>query len=331
MTQSAKHILVTGGAGYIGSHTCKMLAQKGYIPVTFDNLVYGHAHAVKWGPLEKGDLTDEDHLKHVMHTYKPAAVVHFAAYSLVGESVTDPGKYYANNVGGSLSLLEAMRECEIDKIVFSSTCATYGVPEDLPIRETTPQNPINPYGKTKLMIEQMLADFEKAYGIRHVALRYFNACGADTDAEIGEEHEPETHLIPRILMSLTGDVPKLTVFGTDYDTPDGTCVRDYIHVEDLAKGHLLALEYLADGKPSAAFNLGTGNGFSVKEIIEATERVTGLDVPREYGPRREGDPPVLTADISRAEAELGFTTSRSDVDTVVETAWRFHQGRKSRG
>ena len=286
MSDTSKAVLVTGGAGYIGSHTCKLLAAEGYLPVTFDNLVYGHAHAVKWGPLEEGDLIDTVRVQAVLEQYKPIAVVHFAAYSYVGESVTDPAKYYGNNVGGTLSLLNAMRAAEVDKIVFSSTCATYGAPEQLPIRETTPQNPINPYGKSKLMIEQMLADFDSAYGLRHVALRYFNACGGDLDGEIGEEHDPETHLIPRVLMSLTGEVPELTIFGTDYDTPDGTCIRDYIHVDDLARGHLLALEHLFKGGPSDAFNLGSGDGFSVKQIIDAVERVTGQTVPRKYGPRR---------------------------------------------
>jgi len=328
MSDTSKTVLVTGGAGYIGSHTCKLLAGEGYLPVTFDNLVYGHAHAVKWGPLEEGDLIDTARVQAVLEQYKPIAVVHFAAYSYVGESVTDPAKYYGNNVGGTLSLLNAMRAAEVDKIVFSSTCATYGAPEQLPIRETTPQNPINPYGKSKLMIEQMLADFDSAYGLRHVALRYFNACGGDLDGEIGEEHDPETHLIPLVLMSLTGEIPELTIFGTDYDTPDGTCIRDYVHVDDLARGHLLALQHLFKGKPSDAFNLGSGDGFSVKQIIDAVERVTGQTVPRKYGPRRVGDPPILTADISKARSELGFTTSVSDVDTVVSSAWRFHQSRQ---
>lgn len=328
MTELKNPILVTGGAGYIGSHTCKHLAQNGYTPITFDNLVYGHEHAVKWGPLEIGDLNDTARVREVIETYKPLAVVHFAAYSLVGESVTNPSKYYANNVGGTLSLLDAMRDCGLDKIVFSSTCATYGVPMELPIRETTPQHPVNPYGQSKLMIEAMLRDFDTAYSIRHVALRYFNACGADRDGEIGEEHEPETHLIPRILMSLTGEVPELTVFGTDYDTPDGTCVRDYIHVEDLAHGHLLALQHLFEGGQSDCFNLGTGDGFSVDQIIEAVERVTELPVPRTYGERRAGDPPTLTADVSKARKSLGFTCSHSDIENIIATAWAFHQKRK---
>lgn len=328
MADAEKTVLVTGGAGYIGSHTCKLLAAKGYTPVTYDNLVYGHEHAVKWGPLEIGDLNDTARLGEVLAKYKPIAVVHFAAYSLVGESVSNPSKYYANNFGGTLSLLDAMRAAGMDKIVFSSTCATYGVPEELPIRETTPQAPINPYGKSKLMMEQMLLDFDSAYDIRHVALRYFNACGADRDGEIGEEHEPETHLIPRILMSLTGDVPELTVYGTDYPTPDGTCIRDYIHVEDLARGHLLALEHLFDGGKSEVFNLGTGDGFSVKQIIDAVERVTGKTVPLKYGDRRPGDPPTLTANVAKAKEGLNFKTELSSVDYIVETAWKFHLRRK---
>lgn len=328
MAELENPILVTGGAGYIGSHTCKHLAKNGFTPITVDNLVYGHEHAVKWGPLEVCDLNDTARLKDIIAKYKPRAVVHFAAYSLVGESVSDPAKYYANNVGGTLCLLEAMRANGLDKIVFSSTCATYGIPLELPIRETTPQHPVNPYGQSKLMIETLLRDFDKAYGIRHVALRYFNACGADGDGEIGEEHEPETHLIPRILMSLTGEVPELTVFGTDYDTPDGTCVRDYIHVEDLAHGHLLALRHLFEGGSSNSFNLGTGEGFSVDEIIEAVERVTQLSVPRTYGPRRDGDPPVLTADVSKARQTLGFSCTHSDIENIVETAWAFHRKQK---
>lgn len=325
MSNAPKAILVTGGAGYIGSHTCKLLAAEGFLPVSYDNLVYGHAHAVKWGPLEVGDLNDKARLIDVIKQYNPVAVVHFAAYSLVGESVTNPSKYYANNVGGTLSLLDAMQETGMDKIVFSSTCATYGIPDVLPIRETTPQVPINPYGKSKLMMEQMLLDFDTAHNIRHIALRYFNACGADQDGEIGEEHEPETHLIPNILKSLTGDIPRLTVFGTDYPTPDGTCIRDYIHVEDLALGHLLALQHLFEGGESEVFNLGTGDGFSVKEIIDAVERVTGQEVPLHYGDRRPGDPPILTADITKAQTHLKFRTSASDVDTIVASAWKFHQ------
>ncbi|MEM9938856.1 MAG: UDP-glucose 4-epimerase GalE [Pseudomonadota bacterium] len=330
MTEGSKNILVTGGAGYIGSHTCKLLAEQGYTPVSYDNLVYGHEHAVKWGPLEIGELADRERLDAVLEKYKPVAVIHFAAYAFVGESVVEPSKYYNNNIGGTLSLLDAMKAAGIDKIVFSSTCATYGQPKTIPITEDTPQAPINPYGHSKLMMEQILRDYDHAYDIRHVALRYFNACGCDRDGEIGEEHEPETHLIPRILMSLTGEIPKLTVFGTDYPTPDGTCIRDYIHVEDLASGHLAALEYLFNDGASECINLGTGDGFSVKEIIDSVERVTGMDVPREYGDRRPGDPPVLTADISKAQDLLDFELKASDVDNVVATAWAFHLSKTNR-
>jgi UDP-glucose-4-epimerase GalE len=317
-------ILVTGGAGYIGSHTCKMLANQDYTPITFDNLSYGHERAVKWGPLEVGDLSDPQRIDAVIKDYKPLAVIHFAAYSLVGESVREPGKYYANNVGGTLNLLNAMRENGLDKIVFSSTCATYGIPSDVPIRETTPQSPVNPYGHSKLTVEQMLKDYDTAHSLRHVALRYFNACGADRDGEIGEEHEPETHLIPRILQAMTGHGPAFSIFGEDYATPDGTCIRDYIHVDDLAHGHLLALRYLIDGGQSQQLNLGTGHGYSVREIVDAVEKVTGRKVEYGIGPRRAGDPPELTADTTKAREVLGFETSVSDLETIVSTAWKFH-------
>ncbi len=324
---SQKTVLVTGGAGYIGSHTCKWLAGLGYLPVSYDNLVYGHEHAVKWGPLVVGDIADTARLTAVIEQYRPVAVVHFAAWSYVGESVRDPAKYYINNVGGTLSLLQAMRATGLDKIVFSSTCATYGAPSELPIRETTPQRPINPYGRSKLMIETILQDYDQAFGIRSVSLRYFNACGADRAGEIGEEHDPETHLIPRVLMALNGEIDDFSVFGTDYATPDGTCVRDYIHVEDLAHGHALALKRLFDGGSSAQFNLGTGHGYSVREIIDTAEAVTGKTVPLRYGPRRAGDPPALFADTRLAEAELGFACRVSDLETIVGSAWAFHQSR----
>ena len=321
-------ILVTGGAGYIGSHTCKWLSGLGYTPVTFDNLVYGHRHAVKWGPLEVGDLSETDRLIDVINAYRPKAIVHFAAWSYVGESVVEPAKYYSNNVGGTLSLLDAMRKTGLDQIVFSSTCATYGEPDEIPIKETTLQSPINPYGQSKLMIESILRDYDRAYNIRSVALRYFNACGADPDGDIGEEHDPETHIIPRILMSLTGEIDTFSIFGTDYETPDGTCIRDYIHVDDLAHGHALALKYLEDGGQTNDFNLGSGDGFSVRQIVEAVETVTGLKVPIKIGPRRLGDPPVLMADTYKAETELGFKTATSDLESIVRTAWTFHQARR---
>jgi UDP-arabinose 4-epimerase len=327
MATQAQTVLVTGGAGYIGSHTCKVLAQKGFVPVTFDNLSTGHAHSVQWGPLVKGELADTDLLQRTIGEHNPIAVIHFAAMSLVGESVADPGKYYEGNVAGTLSLLKAMRDTKLDKIVFSSTAATYGVPETIPIPEHTPTVPINPYGRTKLIIEGMLKDFEAAHGIRHIALRYFNACGADPDGAIGEEHEPETHLIPNALRAIAGQMPEFKLFGDDYDTPDGTCIRDYIHVMDLADGHVRAVSHLTSGGQSDVINLGTGQGYSVKEILEATKRVTNRPLPLSIVARRPGDPPVLSADVTKAREVLGFETQCSDLDTIVRTAWNYHSAR----
>jgi len=317
-------ILVTGGAGYIGSHTCKALAAAGYTPVSYDNLVYGHREAVKWGPLIVGDIADRQALAAVFAEYKPLAVMHFAAYAYVGESVTDPAKYYMNNVGGSLSLLETMRQAGCGTLVFSSTCATYGEPRSMPLREDHVQLPVNPYGRTKLLIEQALRDYGHAYGLRSGILRYFNACGADPDGEVGERHDPETHLIPRALMAAAGQIECLDLFGEDYDTPDGTCVRDYVHVTDLARVHVLALAHLLDKEQSLVLNLGTGRGTSVREIIAAVERVSGRKVPVRVSPRRAGDPPMLYADPSEAERVLGFRTRYNDVGEIMETAWRFH-------
>ena len=285
-------VLVTGGAGYIGSHACKALARANYLPVTYDNLIYGHEWAVKWGPLERGDILDRSRLDAVIGQYRPGAIMHFAAFAYVGELVTDPGKYYRNNVAGSLNLLEAARDHGIDQFVFSSTCATYGVPEHLPITKATPQQPINPYGATKLMVERMLVDFGAAHGLRSATLRYFNAAGADAQGEIGEDHDPETHLIPLVLDAASGRRENVTIFGTDYETPDGTCVRDYVHVADLADAHVKALEALSAGGPSGVYNLGNGRGFSVREVVEAIERMTGLNVPVTRGDRRAGDRPV---------------------------------------
>lgn len=265
------HILVTGGAGYIGSHACKLLHQAGFTPVCYDNLVYGHEWAVRWGPLVKGDVLDAAALDHMFETYKPAAVIHFAAYAYVGESVAAPARYYRNNVAGTLSLLEAMLRHRCDKLVFSSTCATYGVPERVPITEDAVQRPINPYGATKWMIERILADFVAAYGLRATALRYFNAAGADEDVEIGEDHDPETHLIPRILDVAAGRASAITVYGNDYDTPDGTCIRDYIHVGDLADAHVRSLRQLLQGAAGSTYNLGTGQGTSVLEMVRCVE------------------------------------------------------------
>ena len=327
---SNKTILVTGGAGYIGSHACQALARSGYLPITYDNLVYGHRWAVRWGPLEEGDIGDRARLDAVIEQYQPAAVMHFAAYSYVGESVLDPGKYYRNNVAGSLTLLEAMRDHGIGQIVFSSTCATYGVPEQVPIDEHHAQRPINPYGASKLMIERMLVDFATAYGLGWIALRYFNAAGADPDAEIGELHEPETHLIPLVLDAASDARPSITVYGTDYDTPDGTCIRDYIHVSDLADAHVLALRSLQSGGPGAAYNLGNGKGFSVQEVIALARDITGREIPVVVGPRRPGDPPRLVADASRARQALGWQPRHPSLAAILESAWRWHLKRVDR-
>jgi len=318
-------VLVTGGAGYVGAHGCKALAEAGYQPVVYDNLVHGHEKAVQWGPLERGELSDRARLDEVFGRHKPQAVMHFAAFTAVGESVADPGKYYRNNVAGSLSLFEATVAHGVGKLVFSSTAATYGLPARIPITEEEPNNPINPYGRSKLMVEQMLFDFERAHGLKSAIMRYFNAAGASPDGEIGEIHDPETHLIPLALDAIVGRGPALTVFGTDYPTPDGTCIRDYIHVGDLADAHVRALDRLADGAVTRAYNLGTGSGVSVREILDAAERITGRAVPHRFGPRREGDPPVLVSDASRARGELGWQPQMSDIDTIVATAWAWHQ------
>lgn len=294
-------ILVTGGAGCIGSHW-----------------------AVRWGPIEVGDIADRARLDEVIAKYQPVAVMHFAAYAYVGESVQDPGKYYRNNVAGTLTLLEAMRDNGIDKLIFSSTCATYGVPVNVPIREDHPQLPINPYGASKLMIERMLLDFDVAHGLRSISLRYFNAAGADPDGEIGEAHNPETHLIPLVLDAATGKRPAITVYGDDYETPDGTCIRDYIHVSDLAGAHLLALRALETGSKTTVYNLGNGQGFSVLEVIDSAARVTGRRVPFTVGPKRPGDPAALVGDASRAMQELGWRPQLHDIDSMIDTAWQWH-------
>jgi UDP-arabinose 4-epimerase len=325
MRHSKKSILVTGGAGYIGAHACKALAIAGYSPVTYDNLVYGHRQAVKWGPLEEGDVGDHSRLDQVIRKYDPVAVMHFAAYAYVGESVTDPAKYYRNNVAGSLSLLQSMKRCGIDKFIFSSTCATYGMPEQIPIAEDHPQNPINPYGRGKLMIEWILRDFARAYGLRYISLRYFNAAGADPDAEIGEDHDPETHLIPLVLDVALGKRTHLDIYGTDYDTADGTCIRDYIHVADLADAHLLALKYLLHGGQSDVFNLGNDNGFSVREVIATALRITDCDIPCVEADRRAGDPPSLIGSSTKMRKKLGWQPVYHELETIIETAWRWQK------
>lgn len=318
-----KHVLVTGGAGYIGSHTAKALSREGYTPIVVDNLSRGHEWAVQWGPLERADLEDGAALAAVFQRWQPEAVVHFAAYAYVGESVQDPYLYFRNNVSGTLTLLEAMKGAGCDKIVFSSTCATYGTPERNPITEDTPQNPVNPYGASKLMVERILLDASAAYGLRSVILRYFNASGGDPDGEIGEAHDPETHLIPLALQAAAGTRPALKVFGNDYDTPDGTCVRDYVHVADLASAHLAALEFLRGGGETCQVNLGNGNGFSVLEVIGTIERVTGRKVPFDFAPRRPGDPPVLVADAKRARDLLKWKPAYGDLETQVTHAWNW--------
>jgi UDP-arabinose 4-epimerase len=315
-----RYIVVTGGAGFIGSHICKVLARSGLVPVAFDNLSTGHADSVRWGPLVQGDISDRGLLRGTLQEFDPAYVVHCAAYAYVGESVEDPRKYYRNNVVGSLSLLDACLDTGIKGLVFSSSCATYGVPDMLPIREETAQIPVNPYGRTKLIFEMALDDYTAAYGMRFVVLRYFNAAGADPDGELSERHEPETHLIPRALMAASSLLPQLDVFGSDYETGDGTCVRDYIHVSDLADAHLAAVNYLEGGGETLRVNLGSGRGTSVGDILGAIQRVTGQAVPVHYQARRAGDPPALFADIERARVTLGFTPSRSDIDTIIRTA-----------
>lgn len=314
------HLVVTGGAGFIGSHTAKALSRAGFIPVVYDNLSTGHPDAVRWGPLVRGDLRDGERLNAVLEYYKPAAVIHFAASAYVGESVVDPDKYYSNNVVGSATLIEACRRAGIDKLVFSSSCATYGIPPALPIRETTVQAPINPYGRTKLMVETMLVDFAAAYGSKFVCLRYFNASGADTEGELTERHDPETHIIPLALMAAAGRAGRLSLYGTDYDTPDGTCQRDYVHVDDLSRAHVAAVEHLLAGGDSIAINLGSGGATSIYEILAAIERLTGYAVPYLVNARRPGDPPALVADISLAHERLGFDPMFSDIDTIIRTA-----------
>jgi len=315
-------VLVTGGAGFIGSHTCKALAAAGFTPVTIDNMSTGNRKAVKWGPLVEGDVRKSDFVAEAIRSYKPGAVIHFAASAYVGESVTDPAKYYQNNAMGMISLLEACRQCGLDNVIFSSSCATYGIPDSLPITENLHQNPINPYGWTKLLGEQMLRDYAKAYGSRYVILRYFNACGADPDNELGEWHDPETHLIPLALLAAKGAKPGLQIFGDDYDTADGTCVRDYIHVCDLARAHVSACKHLLAGGKNLALNLGSGTGYSIRQIINAIVELTGCKVPVTVAARRPGDPPALYADASLAEQELGFKPEMSDLNTIIATAGR---------
>ena len=318
-------VLVAGGAGYVGAHTCKSLARAGFLPVVLDNLSTGHREFVRWGPLVQGDLRDAATVTDTIRRHACVAVLHFGAFAYVGESVSDPAKYYDNNVVGTLSLLAGMRTAGCDALVFSSTCAVYGQPAQVPIVEDTPPDPINPYGASKLMVERILSDFRPAYGLRSVALRYFNACGADPDNEIGELRDPETHLIPRAMMALQGHIDDFAVFGTDFDTPDGTAIRDYVHVADLADAHVVALQQLLGGSPGGVFNLGTGHGYSVKEVLQAIEQEVGERLPGVTGPQRSGDPAVLIADPMRARSVLGFEPVHSDLPTIIRTAWAWHR------
>src|SRR5688500_17310403 len=318
-------ILVTGGAGYIGSHTAKRLAAAGHQPVVFDDLSQGHEWAVKWGPLERGSLSDPARLAEVFASRKIEAVVHFAANALVGESMTNPSKYFHNNTVGTLNLLDAMHRAGVPTIVFSSTCATYGDPVHVPIDETHPQAPVNPYGESKLMVETLLRWYGEIHGLRWIALRYFNAAGADPDGEIGEDHDPESHLIPLVIGAAQGTRPPVKMFGTDYPTLDGTAVRDYVHVMDLADAHRRALDRLQSGTPSQAINLGTGRGHSVKDVVDAVARVSGRRVPTVESDRRAGDPPELVAAPGRARDVLGWTCRYPDLDTIVGHAWAWHE------
>lgn len=318
-------VLVTGGAGYIGSHTCRELDRAGYLPIAVDNLSTGNEWAVKWGPLEKGDILDSDFLYRVFKKYQPKAVLHFAAKIAVGESVTHPEFYYVNNVTGALTLLSAMLAHDVKRFVFSSSAATYGVPKQKIIDENHPQNPINPYGRTKLMIEQILRDYSPAYDLRSVALRYFNAAGMAPDGPKAQQsNAPKNNLVPIVMDVLTGKQRELTVYGDDYDTADGTCVRDYVHVEDLAVAHILALKHLENGGQTTAFNLGIGRGFSVKDVIQATDRVTGKKLPHKMGSRRPGDAEALVSDSTRAQRELHWKPKYQDIDSIIESAWRWH-------
>lgn len=318
-------ILIVGGAGYIGSHVNKELNKRGYETVIFDNLSYGHEDFVKWGNFEQVDLEDIERLRELFCKYPVDAVMHFAAFTYVGESVEDPQKYYMNNLKNTLNLLQVMLEFDVKYFVFSSTCATYGNPLKIPITEDHPQNPINPYGRAKLMVENVLEDYSHAYGLKYVALRYFNAAGADVDGEIGELHDPETHLIPLILDAASGKREDIKIFGTDYNTPDGTCIRDYVHVTDLADAHIKALEYLKNGGKSDFFNLGNGNGFSVREVIETARKITGKKIKAVEDVRRPGDPPVLVGSSKKAREILKWEPKYDDLSRIVETAWKWHE------
>ena len=321
-------VLVCGGAGYIGSHINKELHKEGYETIVFDSLIYGHREAVKWGTFVQGDLSSLKDLENVFSTYDIEAVFHFAAFAYVGESVKEPEKYYYNNVANTLNLSQVMRKYGCKKIIFSSTCATYGEPERVPIIEEMPQHPINPYGATKLMVERIFKDYHRAYGLEYVVLRYFNAAGCDPEGEIGESHNPETHIIPLVLDAAGGQRPDIKVFGTDYKTLDGSCIRDYIHVTDLASAHLLALHHLEKGGESDCFNLGNARGTSVLEVVEAVKRVTGRNFKVVEAPRRPGDPERLVGSPRKAMEVLGWQPEYADIDTIVKHAWNWHENRE---
>jgi UDP-glucose 4-epimerase len=323
-------ILVTGGAGYIGSHAVLALREAGYEVVILDNLVYGHRDIVETVlkvELIEGDIADRALLDKIFKTREFAAVMHFAAYAYVGESVSQPAKYYRNNVAGTLTLLEAMCDAGIKNFVFSSTCATYGVPEQIPVSEDQPKQPINPYGMSKLMVEHILDDFDRAYGLRSVRFRYFNAAGADPQGRLGEDHTPETHILPLVLLTAMGKRESISIYGTDYDTPDGTCLRDYIHVTDLAQAHILGLEYLLKGGSTEVFNLGNGQGFSIREVIEAARVVTGRPIAVTLADRRPGDPPILVGSGEKAKQVLGWNPQYAELETILKHAWQWHQKR----
>jgi UDP-glucose-4-epimerase GalE len=321
----AETILVTGGAGYIGSQTCKALAKAGFIPVVYDNLSTGHAYAIKWGPFVQGDISDSARLSEAITSFKPKAVLHFAGSALVVESVQQPAKYYHNNMAATLTLLQTMQEHFVKNILFSSSCATYGNPQFTPITEEHPQIPVNPYGRTKLMAEQMMADFSAAYGFKTIFLRYFNAAGADLETQLGENHTPETHLIPSIIQAALGLKDEIVVYGTDFPTQDGSAIRDYIHVQDLADAHVLALRYLLEKQTSAAINLGTGKGSSVLEIISAIQKFCGKTLPVRLESRRPGEPSTLAADSRKAFELLGWQPIHSELPILIESAWKWHQ------
>ena len=320
-----ENVLVTGGAGYIGSHACKVLSENGYIPVTFDNLSTGWQDAVKFGPFVQGDLSDRDLLDGTFARFSPVAVMHFAALSQVGESIDNPGLYWRNNVNGSLNLIEAAVAAGCLNFVFSSTCATYGDQDNVILDEHSPQHPVNSYGSSKRAIEEILRDFEYRYGLRHVIFRYFNVAGADPEGEVGEYHRPETHLIPVLMEVADGRRDTLTINGTDYDTPDGTCIRDYVHVMDVVEAHLLGLKWALDNKESRVFNLGTGHGYSVREVLENSSAVTNCTLPSTDGPRRAGDCAKLVSGSARAELELGWKPKRSNLREMIADAWRWHK------